>query len=129
LPEQILTINLNLFQVLKTRLALRKTGQYKSIADAAMKIYTKEGMKSFYRGYVPNLLGIIPYAGIDLAIYEVRHFAPFFLLKLSYDVILIHRLLKITINANTIRRETPEFFCYSAAALPVQRVAKSHPTP
>jgi len=77
LPEQILTINLNLFQVLKTRLALRKTGQYKSIADAAMKIYTKEGMKSFYRGYVPNLLGIIPYAGIDLAIYEVRHLAPF----------------------------------------------------
>lgn len=60
-------------QVLKTRLALRKTGQYKSIADAAMKIYTKEGMKSFYRGYVPNLLGIIPYAGIDLAIYEVRN--------------------------------------------------------
>lgn len=61
-----------MLQVLKTRLALRKTGQYRSIADAAMKIYTKEGLKSFYRGYVPNLLGIIPYAGIDLAVYEVR---------------------------------------------------------
>lgn len=24
----------------------------------------------FFQGYVPNLLGIIPYAGIDLAIYE-----------------------------------------------------------
>jgi solute carrier family 25 phosphate transporter 23/24/25/41 len=24
----------------------------------------------FYRGYWPNLLGIIPYAGIDLAVYE-----------------------------------------------------------
>ncbi len=24
----------------------------------------------FYRGYLPNLLGILPYAGIDLAIYE-----------------------------------------------------------
>lgn len=57
-------------EVLKTRLALRKTGQYKSIADAAFKIYANEGMKSFYRGYIPNILGIIPYAGIDLAVYE-----------------------------------------------------------
>ncbi|XP_066961950.1 mitochondrial adenyl nucleotide antiporter SLC25A25 isoform X2 [Macrobrachium rosenbergii] len=57
-------------EVLKTRLALRKTGQYKSISDAAKKIYKHEGIRSFYRGYVPNLLGIIPYAGIDLAIYE-----------------------------------------------------------
>lgn len=57
-------------EVLKTRLALRKTGQYKGILDAAIKIYTNEGLKSFYRGYIPNLLGIIPYAGIDLAVYE-----------------------------------------------------------
>ncbi|CAH1101508.1 unnamed protein product [Psylliodes chrysocephalus] len=57
-------------EVLKTRLALRKTGQYKSIADAAYKIYVTEGLMSFYRGYIPNILGIIPYAGIDLAVYE-----------------------------------------------------------
>lgn len=57
-------------EVLKTRLALRKTGQYKSILDAAYKIYRGEGLRSFYRGYIPNILGIIPYAGIDLAVYE-----------------------------------------------------------
>ena len=57
-------------EVLKTRLALRKTGQYHGILDAAKKIYCKEGIKSFYRGYIPNMLGIIPYAGIDLAVYE-----------------------------------------------------------
>lgn len=57
-------------EVLKTRLALRKTGQYKSILDAAIKIYSNEGLMSFYRGYIPNILGIIPYAGIDLAVYE-----------------------------------------------------------
>lgn len=57
-------------EVLKTRLALRKTGQYKGIVDAAYQIYRKEGWRSFYKGYLPNLLGIIPYAGIDLAIYE-----------------------------------------------------------
>ncbi|XP_042212215.1 calcium-binding mitochondrial carrier protein SCaMC-2-like isoform X2 [Homarus americanus] len=57
-------------EVLKTRLALRKTGQYSSIGDAAKKILRQEGVRSFYRGYLPNLLGIIPYAGIDLAVYE-----------------------------------------------------------
>lgn len=33
-------------------------------------MYQKEGVKVFYKGYLPNLLGILPYAGIDLAIYE-----------------------------------------------------------
>ena len=59
-------------QVLKTRLALRKTGQYQGIADCAKRIFRNEGMSAFYKGYVPNMLGIIPYAGIDLAVYEVR---------------------------------------------------------
>lgn len=57
-------------EVLKTRLALRKTGQYDGIFDCAKKVYRTEGSKVFYRGYVPNILGIIPYAGIDLAVYE-----------------------------------------------------------
>ncbi|XP_050360880.1 calcium-binding mitochondrial carrier protein SCaMC-2 [Nymphalis io] len=57
-------------EVLKTRLALRKTGQYNGILDAVKKIYAREGLKCFYKGYIPNILGIVPYAGIDLAVYE-----------------------------------------------------------
>ncbi|ODM94008.1 Calcium-binding mitochondrial carrier protein SCaMC-2 [Orchesella cincta] len=57
-------------EVVKTRLALRKTGEFKGIFDLTYKMYSKEGFKVFYRGYLPNLLGILPYAGIDLAIYE-----------------------------------------------------------
>ncbi|KAK6009220.1 hypothetical protein OSTOST_25879, partial [Ostertagia ostertagi] len=67
-------------EVLKTRLALRKTGQLDNgLLHFAQKMYKKEGLGCFYKGYIPNLLGIIPYAGIDLAIYEtlkkyyVRH--------------------------------------------------------
>lgn len=37
-------------EVLKTRLALRTTGQYAGIVDAAKKIFAREGLKSFYRG-------------------------------------------------------------------------------
>ncbi|KAM4628770.1 mitochondrial adenyl nucleotide antiporter SLC25A24 [Polymixia lowei] len=57
-------------EVMKTRLTLRKTGQYSGMFDCAKKILRKEGVKAFYKGYVPNILGIIPYAGIDLAVYE-----------------------------------------------------------
>ncbi|XP_035471265.1 calcium-binding mitochondrial carrier protein SCaMC-3 isoform X3 [Scophthalmus maximus] len=59
-------------EVLKTRLTLRKTGQYLGMADCAKQILKTEGVRAFYRGYLPNTLGIIPYAGIDLAVYEVR---------------------------------------------------------
>uniref|UniRef100_A0A7N5JSB0 Mitochondrial adenyl nucleotide antiporter SLC25A24 n=1 Tax=Ailuropoda melanoleuca TaxID=9646 RepID=A0A7N5JSB0_AILME len=58
-------------QVMKTRLAVGKTGQYSGIFDCAKKILKHEGVGAFYKGYVPNLLGIIPYAGIDLAVYEL----------------------------------------------------------
>uniref|UniRef100_A0A4W4EA08 EF-hand domain-containing protein n=1 Tax=Electrophorus electricus TaxID=8005 RepID=A0A4W4EA08_ELEEL len=57
-------------EVLKTRLTLRKTGQYSGTIDCARQMLRKEGVLAFYRGYVPNTLGIIPYAGIDLAVYE-----------------------------------------------------------
>lgn len=62
-------------EVLKTRLTLRKTGQYSGIADCAKQILQREGVAAFYKGYIPNLLGIIPYAGIDLAVYETLKFA------------------------------------------------------
>lgn len=56
---------------MKTRLAISSTGQYTGLLDCGLKIFKKEGIRSFYRGYIPNLIGIIPYAGIDLTIYEV----------------------------------------------------------
>ncbi|KAI6191345.1 hypothetical protein M3Y97_00218200 [Aphelenchoides bicaudatus] len=36
----------------------------------ARDLYLREGLSCFYRGYIPNLLGIIPYAGVDLSVYE-----------------------------------------------------------
>lgn len=51
-------------------MCLRKTGQYSSMFDCARKLYHEYGLWVFYRGYIPNLVGILPYAGIDLALYE-----------------------------------------------------------
>lgn len=58
-------------EVMKTRLALRKTGEMEGgIVKFAKEMMKAEGLKVFYKGYWPNLFGIIPYAGIDLAVYE-----------------------------------------------------------
>jgi solute carrier family 25 (mitochondrial phosphate transporter), member 23/24/25/41 len=57
-------------EVLKTRLVLRKTNEYINIFDCIHKIYTNESPRAFYKGFLPNILGIIPYAGTDLAVYE-----------------------------------------------------------
>ena len=59
-------------QVLKTRLALGTTGQYRGMYDCLRQILHNEGGRALYRGITPSLIGIIPYAGIDLAVYEVR---------------------------------------------------------
>ncbi|XP_036595549.1 solute carrier family 25 member 41 [Trichosurus vulpecula] len=61
---------INPMEVLKTRLMLRRTGQYKGLLDCAHQILRHEGARAFYRGYLPNMLGILPYACTDLAIYE-----------------------------------------------------------
>ncbi|XP_063712476.1 mitochondrial adenyl nucleotide antiporter SLC25A25-like isoform X2 [Symsagittifera roscoffensis] len=57
-------------ELLKTKLILRKTGEYSGIVDCAAKVYKEGGLRVFYRGYIPNAIGIIPYAGIDLMVYE-----------------------------------------------------------
>uniref|UniRef100_UPI00398F8B66 mitochondrial adenyl nucleotide antiporter SLC25A24-like isoform X1 n=2 Tax=Pristiophorus japonicus TaxID=55135 RepID=UPI00398F8B66 len=57
-------------EILKTRLGLGKSGQYMGIFHCAQNMLKKEGPRSFFKGYVPNIIGIIPYAGIDLAVYE-----------------------------------------------------------
>ncbi|XP_013394192.1 calcium-binding mitochondrial carrier protein SCaMC-1-A isoform X2 [Lingula anatina] len=57
-------------EVIKTRLALGRTGEYSGIVDCVSKVVKHDGGMSLYRGYLPNLVGILPYAGIDLFIYE-----------------------------------------------------------
>ncbi|KAM1163495.1 hypothetical protein FF1_023178 [Malus domestica] len=41
-----------------------------SLRTLSRDIWVQEGPRAFYKGVVPSLLGIVPYAGIDLAAYE-----------------------------------------------------------
>jgi solute carrier family 25 (mitochondrial phosphate transporter), member 23/24/25/41 len=51
----------------KTRLQISAPGTYSGLVDALQKVVAENGMKGLYRGLGTSVLGIIPYAGIDLA--------------------------------------------------------------
>ncbi|KAH6832436.1 Mitochondrial substrate carrier family protein [Perilla frutescens var. hirtella] len=58
--------------LVKTRLQTCSsgTGSVPNLGKLARDIWVQEGPRAFYKGLMPSLLGIIPYAGIDLAAYE-----------------------------------------------------------
>ncbi|KAJ0603593.1 putative mitochondrial carrier protein [Helianthus annuus] len=59
-------------ELVKTRLQtyVSEPGKFPSLGKLSKDIWVHEGPRAFYKGMVPSLLGIIPYAGIDLAVYE-----------------------------------------------------------
>eukprot|EP00743_Colponemidia_sp_Colp-15_P002383 GILK01002582.1.p1 GENE.GILK01002582.1~~GILK01002582.1.p1 ORF type:complete len:484 (+),score=64.71 GILK01002582.1:39-1454(+) len=54
----------------RTRLATTIPGVYNGTLDCLRKMIRTEGFMSLYQGLVPSLIGIIPYAGIDLAVFS-----------------------------------------------------------
>lgn len=58
-------------ELVKTRLAVCPTGTYRGIVDTMRQVYAQEGFRAFYRGMVPSMLGILPYAGVDITVFEL----------------------------------------------------------
>lgn len=58
-------------ELVRTRLAVCPTGTYAGIADTARKVLAQEGWRAFYRGMLPSMLGILPYAGVDITTFEL----------------------------------------------------------
>ena len=48
-----------------------KDEKYKGIADIVKKIVKNEGVKGFYKGFMPNILKGIPSKGIYFYFYEL----------------------------------------------------------
>mmetsp|Transcript_26313 Transcript_26313/g.86364 ORF Transcript_26313/g.86364 Transcript_26313/m.86364 type:complete len:205 (-) Transcript_26313:2552-3166(-) len=57
-------------ETIRTRLSVSPPGTYAGISDCARQIMAKEGAVTFYRGIGPSLSGILPYAGVDMAVFE-----------------------------------------------------------
>ncbi|XP_006634834.2 solute carrier family 25 member 24, like isoform X1 [Lepisosteus oculatus] len=57
-------------EVLKVRLNLQQAGTYTGLKECAKSIYQNESIVAFYRGFRPSLLCMIPYAGVECAVYQ-----------------------------------------------------------
>lgn len=55
----------------RARMAVTAKAEYKSLLEVFKKIYQTEGLRAFYKGYVPTILGVIPYAGMSFFTYGV----------------------------------------------------------
>lgn len=55
----------------RTRLAVAPPGKYKGIWRTGVRITQEEGWRCLYRGLAPSMIGILPYAGVDIALFEI----------------------------------------------------------
>jgi len=62
----------------RARMAVSNRCQYRSIFSVFRKVAVEEGVRSLYRGFLPTMVGIIPYAGTSFFVYETlkkNHYA------------------------------------------------------
>jgi len=57
-------------EMLRTRIAVAPTGMYEGVSHALFSVAQREGVGALYRGVGASMLGILPYAGVDLMIFE-----------------------------------------------------------
>eukprot|EP01125_Pyxidicula_operculata_P019523 TRINITY_DN7098_c0_g1_i1.p1 TRINITY_DN7098_c0_g1~~TRINITY_DN7098_c0_g1_i1.p1 ORF type:complete len:317 (-),score=33.82 TRINITY_DN7098_c0_g1_i1:63-1013(-) len=86
-------------EVVKTRLTVSDTGEFRSVFDCIKYTYKNGGLKAFYRGYLPNILGVVPFQG--------TYFGLFFSLVGNYEEHHNHKpprtlLLSYSVYASTL---------------------------
>lgn len=54
----------------RARMAVTVKSQYRSLFSAFVKIYRTEGLTTLYRGFIPTVIGVIPYGGMGFFTYE-----------------------------------------------------------
>ncbi|KAJ4451234.1 mitochondrial coenzyme A transporter SLC25A42 [Periplaneta americana] len=54
----------------RARMAVTHKEKYRTLREVFVKIWLEEGPRTFYRGYLPTILGVIPYAGVSFFTYD-----------------------------------------------------------
>jgi solute carrier family 25 phosphate transporter 23/24/25/41 len=44
--------------------------QYRGMFHALGSVYREEGFRALYRGWLPSVIGVVPYVGLNFAVYE-----------------------------------------------------------
>ena len=51
-------------------MAVTRIGEYRNLLDVFQRIVAQEGVLALYRGFVPTIIGVIPYAGVSFFTFE-----------------------------------------------------------
>lgn len=58
-------------EVIKTRIVVSKSGEFKGgVREVVQMAYRAGGIREFYGGFVPNMVGIVVYRGLEMGIYS-----------------------------------------------------------
>ncbi|KAL1494883.1 hypothetical protein ABEB36_010398 [Hypothenemus hampei] len=58
------------FDLARARMAVTHKFEYSTLRQVFVKIYSIEGSRAFWRGFVPTMVGVIPYAGMSFFTYD-----------------------------------------------------------
>jgi solute carrier family 25 phosphate transporter 23/24/25/41 len=59
--------------MVRGRLTVQADGSaaaYTGLVHATRTIAAQEGMRAFYKGWLPSVIGVVPYVGLNFAVYE-----------------------------------------------------------
>jgi len=51
-------------------MAVTPMGEYRNLLDVFRRIVAQEGVAALYRGFVPTMVGVVPYAGVSFFTFE-----------------------------------------------------------
>lgn len=58
-------------EVVKTRVVVSRTNEYRGgVREIVRLAYKKGGIREFYRGFAPNMVGIVVYRGLEMGLYS-----------------------------------------------------------
>lgn len=56
--------------MVRGRLTVQTDQRYRGIVHAARTIIHEEGGRALYKGWLPSVIGVVPYVGLNFAVYE-----------------------------------------------------------
>jgi len=64
-------------ELIRARMTIQITRQYRGIAHALSSVVKQGGFIALYKGLWPSIVGVVPYVGIDFAVYEtLKDYVP-----------------------------------------------------
>ncbi|CAH8664386.1 unnamed protein product [Heterobilharzia americana] len=118
-------------EILKTRMALRRSHETNSMLNVTRKLYNEGGFRGFYRGYKISMMSYVPYSGMELCLYEMlkrRYLEYHYSLQPNTDrTVKVHMPAAVTVPLILTSSCIPMLVTYPANLLRTRFQASSSP--